>query len=250
MRAIAALALLGGAACGAAACSSGAGTQPSASASSNVGAKPAPGGPASVSSTPVASSSASATASAPVPARPAFAEAFDTPFDPKRGAPTSIYEGTTQRTGNPGTKRQSGAIVDLPAEFANRGSFGAAGLDAWIDPAPKTLKAMVSFSIVRGGAPLGDEGVDSVCGAIRFRAERWSPGVDVANPKGARVWRGTGEAYGESWQAYAIEAPVGTFRARGCGGWRSSEPGGESSVVHVLTSLRIGEAPPGDLNGL
>lgn len=189
-----------------------------------------------------------------------LAAAFASPFDPARGRPTAIYEGEPLTTGRPTTKRPSGAILNLDARFASVTSAFKDGLSAWIDPLPAPkLRAALAFSIARTADALADDEAGTGCGAIVFRAEKWAPGVDVPAPQGARVWRAIGTAAGGApWIALAIDAPLrpvgsansGPLRVRGCVGWDAGSPEIEALAVEALKSVRLGDAPPNDVNGL
>lgn len=235
MREFAVVALVG--------CTSAAPTSPSASSSS-----PAPSSPSSAaaaSSSAAAASSASSSSSLP-PAAPAspFAHAFD----PNVGRPIAVYEGEPWATGRPTTKRPSGAIFNLPAVFASVTSAFGAGMDAWFGQGPDS-KAMISLSVARTKDALTDDKVGGVCGELIFKADAWKR-VPGAGPIES-AWKAKGKGMQNAdWEAYAIDAVLPEFRVRGCGAWAVSRPEMEMQIVDALLSLRIGTAPPNDVNGL
>lgn len=209
--------------------------------SASTGVVSAPHSVSSSSAPPSTTASASSSARAIDP----VAALFEQPNAVQGATPTAIYEGLNSPRG--GTLRQSGLVLDLSPEFANRTSMGPAGLDAWIDPAPKKIRAMLTLSVVRDAAPLESKTVDAQCGALLFRAERWSDTTPVSSPRGARVWKGHGQGMnGEPWSVYVIDAPFEARAVRGCIGWRDSSPELESVVVSALRSIRAGEAPPNE----
>ncbi len=163
--------------------------------------------------------------------------------------PTAIYSG----------KRPSGVIALLPKDFRFRLSLDGEGLTAMKSLDPGVATAHVSFAIDKKTSDPAE--LDALCDASWWSAGTWQPAIDVemeisVSGGRARVWKGSGKRPGtqEAREALILSAvlleKLRSTLVAGCGSWDPAHPELAGEVAMVLKSVRLGSAPPNDVNGL
>ena len=152
--------------------------------------------------------------------------------------------------------RPSGVIVLLPNDFQNRVAPLGEGLTASKSDDAHVALAALSFRISprRAADELDTSALAAACSGVLLRNPRWEPWTDVSwGPKRThgRVWRGKGEYGGGSARryAYVLKTAVDGRDIIACAAWNASAPELETRVIAILTSFRVGAAPPADIYG-